>query len=299
MDQAVYYDLGLCLLILGNSGCLTVYKHHHSFVYGINQISKVTPKFKYHWLLELMCHQAVAGFAGMGVAFCLSFFALPFAVKFDPVQLIFGTHLPVKFLASFIYGLPISYGICTVVSIIPLIVGYTEGLILSTLKLNERHEEIPNIKRASVTMSEFHKFYHTFMQIRIHFAIFAEIANSFLTILIMAGVMLATCTGYATLKMYDMLPIHVYLGMPLVMTSCFVMAIVHNAMEGILQENANFFKKFWLRWAFKKEVRRITNSIPELGCKLGCYGTATHLLGLEICDDIIQNLISLLLLSPI
>lgn len=298
MDQAVYYALVFCALVMGISACQTVYNHHHSLVYGINEVFKLAPEAKYHRLQKLLCRQAVYGIALFGAIFFRSFFVLPFAVKFDPIQVMFGNNLSVKILASLSYGIPVINGTCLFISIITFIVSYTERLIIATVRLNEilRHG---SGGKGTILISKFHKLYKTFIQIRIHFAIFAEIGYAFLTLLITIGVLLATCAGYATFKMYHMLPIYIYLGMPLVMTSSFVMAILHNTMEGILQENVNFFKKFWLGLVLKRENKKIVNSIPEIGCKLGCYGNATHLLGLKICDDIIQNLISILLISPL
>lgn len=57
-------------------------------------------------------------------------------------------------------------------------------------------------------------------------------ASSFFAFLLFVGVFLASCTGYAINKLYDRLPIHMYLGLPLLTVSCIVIAVVHTGMDG-------------------------------------------------------------------
>lgn len=295
LDQAVFHSLAMSCMALALISFGTIYLHHNSFIYGINQIKLGLQGKTSGWLWDTIGKSAGYQFGIVGVALPLSFFTLPFAISFDPIQFAFGTELYVTVSASLLYGLPLSFGSFAVVSVISLLVGYTEGLIILTADLKQSLRIIPNPNSQKYLMLRFRTFYSNLSAIRILCAIFDEIGSRFLSALIFFGVLFATCSSYATLKMYRWLPLHVYVCMPLCAVTCFVVAIVHNAMEGYLQNNCKVFQSFWLKQLFRKEVRKLIRSIRTISCTIACYGVSNHILGLKICDDIVQNLISLLL----
>ncbi len=57
------------------------------------------------------------------------------------------------------------------------------------------------------------------------------------------------------------------------------------------------FKMYWKKIVVRKEDLRRLNACRPFSVELGPYGMSTSKLGLLICDDIIKNSVTILLLD--
>lgn len=74
-------------------------------------------------------------------------------------------------------------------------------------------------------------------------------------------------------------------------------AIAYTALGSIPSENVQRFYRSWKRVLQRKEERKLLKCVPVIGYRVGPYGLSTPLLGLLICEDVINNVLSLMLLQ--
>ncbi len=115
--------------------------------------------------------------------------------------------------------------------------------------------------------------------------------------LIFMGILLSTCAGYMTIKMYGQVHFILYLCGPSISISISAGAIVILYLFGLPFKNLKSFKEIWLNKVHKRENKKVLASLKSCGFQMGPYGVSTSKLGLLICDDIIHNIVTALLLA--
>lgn len=108
---------------------------------------------------------------------------------------------------------------------------------------------------------------------------------------------MGTCAAYVTVKMYGQVHILFYLCGPSISLLAFVIAIVFTYLLDLPLRNTKKFKTLWVTKIHKKEERKVLISLKLCGFQVGPYGFATRKLGIQICDDIIHNIVTALLLD--
>ncbi len=125
---------------------------------------------------------------------------------------------------------------------------------------------------------------------------FGDIIVSFLVVLIFAGIILSSCGVYITFKIQH--KISLVLG-PAITLVCILLAIVLNHLGDFPHKNSRQFHQFWNIFARKIEHKKKLKACPLLGFYWGPYGLATAGLGLTICDKIVNNAVTVLLLDAL
>lgn len=124
-----------------------------------------------------------------------------------------------------------------------------------------------------------------------------SIYSDFLNILIFVGVLVASVGTYATIRLWDSLHIIMYIASPAASLCCYIVAILMTAYADIPRQNALRFHFYWKRQLVMKIDRKKFQSFPNvIGFNVGSYGLATAALGIRICDDIVRNAVTLIIL---
>lgn len=221
-------------------------------------------------------------------ALCL--FLSPFWWPFLPLQLCFGKSIVVKTLSSFHLGILWGYIIWFVVS--------TVQTAISIFELTKTYtgELIPNpgaIARSSG------KYFITFYRKYRKTQILVSFVNQFIVYLsfgfIYVGVICASFCTHAMFTMWGRLPELIYFIFPVITLHIFGLSILVPRYIHIFNKNICKFFKYWNWSCSKKHDRQLLRSCPKLGIKAGTYGIITAVTGLQICDDVINNTVTLLL----
>ncbi len=121
--------------------------------------------------------------------------------------------------------------------------------------------------------------------------------TDFLTILIAIGVLAASVGTYVTLILYNSLRFVVYIISPTFSFYCYVIALLMTMYANIPRKHVIQFCTVWKCRLVNRIDRKILQSCPDnIGFTIGPYGIATAKLEILVCDDIIQNAVSLILL---
>ncbi len=99
--------------------------------------------------------------------------------------------------------------------------------------------------------------------------------------------------------MYHILNIFVYLLAPVTAIIGIVLAMVLTYLADFPYKNSKMFLLYWKQILTRKEDRKVLNACVPTGFHLGPYGLARAKLGLQICDDIVRNTVTLLVLGSI
>lgn len=294
LQECVLLFIAWNLIIMEIVFCLNVIKSHEVIREGGNQAIKICYGNKLNRKLDII---ALIGMYGL---YCemwctpLVAFISPVFIDNDPIQLFFGTSIPVKLTVSIIYLLIFSYGVTFIMSLMLTAAAFLEMQVHFSNKLAQSTEK--GIPDKTATLSEFDAAYHNFALLRILFILGTEMCNLAFTGLIFIGVLIVTCTAYCTIAMYNRLPIIIYLVMPFATLVGFVIALIFTRIASISADNAHQFKLNWAKKVKQRRARMLLASAPKLGYGLGPYGEVTREMGLTVCDDYIQNTVDLLLM---
>ncbi len=187
-----------------------------------------------------------------------------------------------------------TFAAVNVLSCLLLIIILAEGIVIYSTTLHYYKSPFSTLMRL--------KFQRCLKRYRA-MQIFVVMANSvvldFLTILIFIGVLLASSGAFMSLKMYSFLNIFMYLLGPATTILCFALALLLTYLANFPYKNTKIFKSYWKQFVIRREDRQKLRSCVPVSVNLGPYGKATAMLGLKICDDIIRNTVTMLLLGGI
>ncbi len=228
------------------------------------------------------------------IVMILGVVTLPFAISYEPIQLVFqSTTILVKIFASMVYIPWTLFAATSILSALLLIIVYLEGIIHHSFTLY-----LLNFEHFSNSMAlHFKNCYRRYRMMYIFIILANEIILAFITNLIFVGILLATCGAFMSLKMYTMLNIIIYALAPATTALCFVLALLLTKLANIPYRNSQMFKTHWTKFVRNKGHRKLVHACVPIGFLLGPYGLAKAKLGLNICDDIIRNTVTLLLLG--
>lgn len=214
--------------------------------------------------------------------------AASFAFSFLPFNLVLGQSLVAKVVASLLYGIMAKYGGLSVLATLLLSTIWFEHLIVFT-------GDLRNI--AGPFHKAVYKKFHRYRMAEILLKLSSSTFSPFFTNLIFVGIVLSSCGAYWTVKMYSKVYLILYMIGPVISSLGIVIAIGFTYMTGLPCKNLENFKKFLIIQIQKKEERKVLRSLNSCGFHLGPYGIARSKLGLHICDEIIRNTVTVLLLD--
>ncbi len=221
------------------------------------------------------------------------FFCIPFALRYLPFQLVFGSNTLIYLCEGILYSICATNGTFPVLYTFLVILIFIEQLYTFTATLLEKTYIQDHQMRVNLLFKRLHK-------LRI-----AQILNercnylfsTFSTNLVLVGVLLASCGAFGTLKMYTQLNLVSYLLFPTITIVCVVTAIVFTHLFGLPYEHSRKFRTRWHLYVTSKYGKKVIQSCQPFGYQIGPYGTCANNLGIMICDDIIHCTVNVLLLA--
>lgn len=292
MDEFAIYSIGLSSTLLTAICSFIVHSKNNDICYVINELCKLArinsnaKSTQRNFLGEYF----VYGFAACFVPLPLAFIFLPFAITYDPSQLIFGINLPTKIFAAISYSLVMPYLIWIFYTFLALQVVFLEGLNVL----------LKNCWGRPKSNKTFYTCYANLKVVHILIQISNKTTNLFYTTTVFIGILLASCGIYASLKMYDKLEhIFTYLACPMISVICFVIAIMLTYLMDLSYKSMLQFQYFWKRNLKRRQEKQMLKTCVPIGILVGPLGVGTANLGLRICDDIVDNAVSLLIMGNI
>lgn len=193
MDQAVLYGIQFCMLLI----FLAIYHMHHNYhtniIYMLNQLFQLCQldgstkicKDPYELFVYLMSAYFVP------IIPCITF--APFVISQGPLQLIFGCSYFAKTVESISYTVVYAYNSITLLSIVLVLVMAIDILYLYASKL---HFSTNNL---SFKLSRY------FARLRIAEILFRILNKAYgllVNVLVIVGILLASCSGSLTIRWY-------------------------------------------------------------------------------------------------
>lgn len=302
LEECVINFIGWNLILLQNVFCYNILKKQNLLRVGNQAAIETCYESSSNRKQDLIVLPCVYGL--VLEFWCCPLGALfgPLFIKIDPIQLFFGSSIEIKLVACITYFLIFCYGVTFILSVVLTSASFLEMQILFSNKLKHSGSKFAeNLVKdtANSTISEFYKCHQRFAKLRILFILGNEMSELVFTAFIFVGVMLITCTAYATITMYELLPTLTYICMPFATVAGFGIAVIFTLLASIPGDNSNEFKEYWRQRLYQKKARMLLDSTPQVGYKMGPYGQVTNEMGLTICDDYVQNTVDLLLMRPV
>ncbi len=221
--------------------------------------------------------------------------ALPFAITYDPVQLVVGkSTIPVKLIAVFVHWSITSFAATSIVSLLLMVIVFLEGILYYSTSIHFHMSPYSTWLRF-----KFIQCYKRYRNMQIFLIMGNDIVLEFLTSLMFIGVLLGSCGAYMTLKMYSMLNFFMYMLGPAIALLAFGLALLLTILGDFPHKHSKIFKVYWNQVVTRKHYKQILRACPQVGFNINPYGIATAKLGLHICEEIIRNTVTMLLFDVI
>ncbi len=301
-DQTIFYGAVCCLIFI----VLSVYHMHFSqmadFIYLINQTIKLGANFKSALQEKSKFsknfypkEQLIYTFSIINLEVTTTFIVAPFFLSHLHLQMVFGNYLFVKVCEAFLFGFTITYGAFSNLPIILFSIVYFENLNLYTQNMSTTHHLDCSVHpRLRFTIC-YKRFRCTQIVLKLGNLVF----NLYLSVLTFVGILLASCSGYVTFKMFKLLNILIYIAFPWLLCGTFVTALLLTFLASTSIKHSRNFQTYWMRQPLGRECKKRLYACKPMGFNLGPYGACTTKLGLNICDDIIHNTVTIILLGVI
>lgn len=241
-------------------------------------------------IYDIMKKLAVYGNTVGGFFACTMLMLGPLVVDFCPLQLVFGTGLIVKLCGIVLYGPLIMHGFPVIFSLVLLEIMFLE------LVTEYSHRLYGTLGRNKLRAFSFRKYVTMFQVMRMVITLHRLVCETLFVSLLIVGIFMISCAGYATISLYYELPLFVYLIAPILTVAGFIVAIVFTHMASTPFENVKRSNISWGLVLYTRKDRLTLRSMPQVGFTLGPYGLVTRKLGLLICEDIVENVVNLLML---
>ncbi len=309
IDQFVVYLLYLTVTFIFLAASFTQHKHTFEIEYISNQLYKLVQELPENVpssflvnvviplprggettnIIELLiCSLSTSCYNAL-----LGLFLLPFAISYEPVQFVIGNFsVLAKLFSSAVYFIIMNFLVATILSSLLVVFVVNEGVLRYSSAIRF-HKTVLNVSPRLAFLSCFKRV----RTMQVLLILCNHIESEFLSLLLFIGVFLGSVGAYMTLKMYSMLNIFIYMLAPAITTICFGIAIFLTYLSSFPYKNSKYFKVYWKSVVVGKKERMMINACKPIGFNLGPYGTATSKLGLLICDDIIRNTVTMLLMG--
>ncbi len=301
IEQVVFYSIALCMII----DCIAAVDiqqnyfrsviHLFNQTFGIVQTDKSSVRTKINSQIPYFRSPSfsqlyIYGFSSCFFAIVIACFAAPLAVSYLPLQLLckgVETNIVIKLCDSFLFGLAVAYGAFSILSVNLIAIVFLHNI-------NFHIKGLTSDDKSNFWFSKKLKHYKR-CQLVVNLA--SGIYSRFLTVLIFIGTMLASSCASVTIRMYGKIDILTYLLFPSITIICVVNAIILSYMGNIPYQQFLRFKLWCSSMKLGKEDKRRLKACKSAGFSLGPYGICTAALGLRICNDYINNTVTILLLG--
>ncbi len=303
LDKFVVYVTRSCFDALIAISIIVITTNHTILQYLVTQLCKMVRfdtnsgyKMLQKGLLNFICGKFTfeeASFncmVGVIPFASLCFFAAPFAWSFLPLQILFGHSLVVNIVSSLQQGIQWGYIIWYLISSIQLFISILELAEIYTSDLTVKLD-----MSKCCPQKAFMKLYIKYRRMQILTIVTNQATANVSLVFIYVGVLCGSVCTYTTLTGRASFQFWMYLIFPIVSVHAFALSILVPNYAATFSNNICKYLQFWKMHCIKKEERKVLRSCPIYGVKAASYGFFTAQTGLQICDDIISNTVTLML----
>lgn len=303
IEQVVVYGGVINVVLIFVPVCYSYQFKSFELVYFFNQICQVRPFTQgksiniFEFKLKVFRNKSIAELFTYSTAIPFLFLPVtdlvaPFVFPYLPIQLVLGQSFFVKLCSGIYYSSIVTYGgFCVLYKLLGAIV-IMERIIWYTSSIYQT-----NYNRSGNTY--FWPCYKRFRTAQLLVHLTNILYNEFLTTLTFQGVLLATMTSFAVLKMYQKMSVIPYMSVVFLSLLGYVVALSFTYVASIPYTRSNRFKRYWISRVEKRDDKKVLVSCKAFGFKIGPYGTVNAMLGIHICNEIIDNTVTILLLDGI
>lgn len=317
IGQAVLYLLAFLGQTLGLAAFTVYGLHQLEYVYCVNQCIKLTNEQRPFFIRLPFLGKIdvkvlfIYAFSTPFSLFPVTFASIPLAISWCPIQLVLGSSNFVKIFASLFYWFSVLYLAWIAVSIFLLFFLVLDTILTLSSKFQAHGthlhrpcsgEGCPNevmIQKRHMISTNFNRSFKRYLKVRLLIILLSNVITTFLTVLAFIGILLISFATFATLKLAKFMHILLYISAPVVAIGGFVFTIVVSHMADVPYRNSLNFGSFWKRKLTRRADRMRLRSCLPIGLSLGPYGIATASLGLNICNVIVDNTVTILLIGVV
>ncbi len=298
-QEAIIYFIIWCLIVTILPAIHTNLSKNEEFMYLVNQTVQLNRLSKYASLLESKLNRHSSSPEEILIYFMsLCFFQLipafvviPLFLPYLHLQIIFGSSVIVKVCEAFLAGIAITFGSFTDLPVLLYSMTVVENLNNFSSKMFTKF----NVRSFFRPMLRFSNCYKKFQCCQIVLQLGNIVYGSYLLVLILVGILLASCYAYATIRMFGNFNLIIYIIFPAMLCVCLFIALLLTILGSTPFKHNKNFKMFWMRQLLRKEDKKRLRACHLIGFDLGPYGLCTNGLGLHICNSIIDNAVALIL----
>ncbi len=299
--HVLYYTVLSTILIIFSHNFYTVIFKSCNEQFVITQTRKLTLEnglissdleAKYISTRELFVYNIAASLAFVVIGLA----STPFTGDFDPLQLLLGSSFFPKVACCVIYAYSIGLQAWYLCSTLLLLISFVEMIerYTSTLVLWKSAQGVQ--METSLLSEKFRNRCKRYQISRLLFISENEYYADFSVLLISVGILLGSVGTPGMIKLYSVIPTVTYLSLPAISFLAFGIALVGTYMSGMPYNNAIRFQNFWKLHVRKRYDRKLLTTCQAFGIDNGPYGVSKANVGLQICDDIVNNAVTFLLL---
>lgn len=167
----------------------------------------------------------------------------------------------------------------------------TETKLELKAKLAFRALNLQKVGRKSRFASDMRLFRTLELLIRIG----SEITSDFLLVLLIMGVLMASWSGYAMIRLFDQLPLFLYVSVSFVLPVCLGIDFLFATLGAVPQVNGDRFRLCWKQSWIGKLERMQLRACPPIGYSMGPIRLVKRRTALTIADVIFNGVATMCL----
>lgn len=123
-----------------------------------------------------------------------------------------------------------------------------------------------------------------------------QIVGDFLTALVTCGIILASVSGYAIVKLYYVFPFLLYLVISMIFHLCLVVDFFMVSVGSVINENGIRFLNYWKCKMLRREEKMQIRACPRIGYSFALIKNCTATAALSIADINLNTTATLVLM---
>lgn len=213
---------------------------------------------------------------------------IPFLVNEEPFQIVLGTSLQAKTIAAVAYYILSVYGFSLVCVMETIVVALIDNILILTNKLRNR------------SLNGVLSFDESYINLQVSYmvcSVFVRVTDWYVTGGVYYLIAATTIANYMVVTMHSEMPLMITVVLGLAIPTNILLLCILTYFGSIPYNSVDSVKRHWEMRATRKRDKKRIRAIPNFGFTIGPYGFITAYHGLSLCDDIVNNTITVLLLD--
>lgn len=232
------------------------------------------------------CRLVKAGFSSVGLLL-FPFYLFPFSDRNE--YLYRGTSWVGKALIGIAHGVPITF-------LIMNFIAFALILLWFLIKMCRLLETINSCKQDISKIHNFRPLFSKYLKCK---SIIGSMNHSLVFcfhVVVAVGIIAASFGLFVVLTMKSKVRLQEYIAVNIFVGICFFGSLFLTRLAGLVVVISEDILSKWRRRLHRKEARKMLRAVSAIGFKLDVYGIVCSRLGLNMCEDMIDNTVTLLLL---